>query len=76
MATVPRMTAHADVVDDVELLVPEEETVPEHDLHRILVDLLAAGLVGRFADAADVAVFSRLAWFPTGRTRASGSTPT
>ncbi len=64
MATVPRMTAHADVVDDVELLVPEEETVPEHDLHGILVDLLAAGLVARFADAADVAVFSRLAWFP------------
>jgi Uma2 family endonuclease len=51
-------------LDDVELLAPEEETVPEHDLHRVLVDLLAAGLVDRFADDPRVAVFSRLAWFP------------
>jgi hypothetical protein len=43
---------------------PEEELVPEHDLHRVLVDLLAAGLVARFAEHDDVAVFSRLAWFP------------
>ena len=64
MATVPRMPVYADVEDDVELLVPEEETVPEDDLHGILVDLIRAGLVARFADAADVAVFSRLAWFP------------
>ena len=64
MATVPRMPVYADVEDDVELLVPEEETVPEDDLHGILVDLIRAGLVARFADDADVAVFSRLAWFP------------
>ncbi|MEX0658056.1 MAG: Uma2 family endonuclease [Egibacteraceae bacterium] len=51
-------------LDDVALLAPEEESVPEHDLHRVLVDLLAAGLVERFTDRADVAVFSRLAWFP------------
>jgi len=53
-----------EVDDDVVLLAPEEETVPEHDVHRVLVDLLAAGLVAHFAGAADVAVFSRLAWFP------------
>jgi Uma2 family endonuclease len=51
-------------IDEVELLVPEEETVPESDLHRIQVDLLLAGLSARFADAPDVAVFGRLAWFP------------
>ncbi|HVM13054.1 MAG TPA: Uma2 family endonuclease [Egibacteraceae bacterium] len=56
----------ADVVldSDVELLAPEEEMVPEHDLHRVLVDLIAAGLVARFADRDDVAVFARLGWFP------------
>jgi Uma2 family endonuclease len=64
VAKVPRMSAEGEFDDDVELLVPEEEMVPEHDLHRVLVDLLAAGLVARFADADDVAVFSRLAWFP------------
>jgi Uma2 family endonuclease len=53
-----------DLDDDVELRAPEEEMVPEHDLHRVLVDLLAAGLVDSFADDGDVAVFSRLAWFP------------
>lgn len=63
MATVPHMSA-IDVDDEVVLLAPEEETVPEDDLHRILVDLMAAGLVRRFAAAPDVAVFSRLAWFP------------
>lgn len=63
MATVPHMTA-SDVDDDVVLLAPEEETVPEDDLHRVLVDLMAAGLGRRFAGAPDVAVFARLAWFP------------
>jgi len=63
MATVPHMSA-LEVDDDVVLLAPEEETVPEHDLHRVLVDLLAAGLARRFAPEPDVAVFSRLAWFP------------
>jgi len=58
------MNTALDVDDEVELLVPEEETVPESDLHRIQVDLFAAGLSARFADAADVAVFARLAWFP------------
>jgi Uma2 family endonuclease len=51
-------------VDDVVLLVPEEETVPEHDLHRLLVDQLAAGVRAWFAGHDDVAVHSRLAWFP------------
>ena len=64
MASVPHMSAQLDIDDDVVLLVPEEETVPEHDVHRVLVDLLAAGLVAGFAEDADVAVFSRLAWFP------------
>ncbi len=64
MATVGRVGAQAEVEDDVVLLAPEEETVPEHDVHRVMVDLLAAGLVARFAGAQDVAVFSRLAWFP------------
>lgn len=64
MASVPRMSAQLDIEDDVVLLVPEEETVPEHDVHRVLVDLLAAGLAAGFAEADDVAVFSRLAWFP------------
>lgn len=63
MSTV-RQVATQTEVDDVVLLAPEEETVPEHDVHRVLVDLLAAGLVARFARADDVAVFSRLAWFP------------
>ena len=63
MATVPHMSA-LEVDDDVVLLAPEEETVPEHDLHRVLVDLLAAGLARRFGPEPDVAVFSRLAWFP------------
>lgn len=62
MATVPRMSATD--VDDVVLLAPEVETVPEDDLHRVLVDLLAAGLGRRFAGVPDVAVFARLAWFP------------
>lgn len=64
MATVPSMTAALDVDDEVELLVPEEETVAESDLHRVVVDLVAAGLSARFAEANDVAVFARLAWFP------------
>ena len=64
MATVPPMPWQLDVEDDVVLLAPEEETVPEHDVHRVLVDLLAAGLVALFADRDDVAVFCRLAWFP------------
>lgn len=64
MATVPGMSAHFDVEDDVVLLAPEEETVPEHAVHRVLVDLLAAGLVATLAGADAVAVFSRLAWFP------------
>jgi Uma2 family endonuclease len=64
MASVPGMPSSMDLDDDVELLAPEEEMVPEHDLHRVLVDLLAAGLTARFAGREDVAVFSRLAWFP------------
>lgn len=64
MATVPPMPWQLDVEDDVVLLAPEEETVPEHDVHRVLVDLLAAGLVALFAGRDDVAVFCRLAWFP------------
>lgn len=64
MGNVPRMTHAVDADDDVVLLVPEEEMVPEHDRHRVLVDLLAAGIVARFADRDDVAVFCRLAWFP------------
>ncbi|CAN5888295.1 hypothetical protein BH23ACT8_BH23ACT8_08500 [soil metagenome] len=51
-------------VDDVVLLVPEEETAPEHDLHRLLVDQLLAGVRAWFAGHDDVAVHSRLAWFP------------
>lgn len=54
-------------VDDVVLLVPQEETVPEDDLHRQLVDQLAAGVRACFADDDDVAVHSRLAWFPDKR---------
>lgn len=64
MGNVSRMSPHVELEDDVELLAPEEEMLPEHDLHRVLVDLIAAGLVARFADAGDVAVFARLAWFP------------
>lgn len=63
MASVPDMPADLDL-DDVEMLVPEKEMVPEHDLHRVLVNLIAAGLAARFAGAPDVAVFARLAWFP------------
>ena len=62
MATVSHMSATE--VDDVVLPAPEEETVPEDDLHRVLVDLLAAGLGRRFATSPDVAAFARLAWFP------------
>jgi Uma2 family endonuclease len=64
MTSVPGMSPHLELEDDVELLAPEEEMVPEHDLHRVLVDLIAAGLVARFAKHDDVAVFARLAWFP------------
>lgn len=63
MASVPHMSA-LDVDDDAVLLAPEEEAVPEHDVHRILVDLLAAGLARRFATDPEVTVFSRLGWFP------------
>lgn len=38
--------------------------MPESDVHRGLVDMLAAWLRARFAGRSDVAVFSRLAWFP------------
>lgn len=38
--------------------------VPESDVHRRLVDMLAAWLDARFSDRDDVAVFARLAWFP------------
>lgn len=38
--------------------------MPESDVHRGLVDMLAAWLRARFADRGDVAVFARLAWFP------------
>jgi len=63
MANVQRMPTDLGV-DDVVLLVPEEETVPEHDLHRLLVDQLAAGVRAWFAGHDDVAVHCRLAWFP------------
>lgn len=53
MAAVPRMPVDADLEDDVVLLVPEVETVPEDALHEELVDQLAAGLKARFADRDD-----------------------
>ncbi len=46
------------------LLAPEEEAVPESALHQRTVDLFYAGLAAGFASRADVAVHSRLAWFP------------
>lgn len=64
MASVDPMATSLDVDDDVELLAPEVEPMPEEHLHRVLVDQMAAGLSARFAAADDVAVFARLAWFP------------
>ena len=60
--TLHAMPVSAD--DDVVLLVPEEETVPESAGHQRLVDLLYAGIAARYGDADDVAVHCRLAWFP------------
>lgn len=50
--------------DDVVLLRPETESVPESDGHRRVVDLLAAGLEAVFVDESDVLVCCRMAWFP------------
>lgn len=38
--------------------------VPESGLHEATVDLLRDGLMARYLDAPDVAVFCRLGWFP------------
>ena len=50
--------------DDVVLLAPEEETVPEDEAHLVAVDRFYAGLGARFVGSPDVRVFCRLAWFP------------
>lgn len=61
--TMPTL-AQVEAIDDVVLLAPEFELVPEDSEHARLVDLLYAGLAARFADVPDVAVHVRLGWFP------------
>lgn len=51
-------------VDDVVLLRPEHEPVPEDVEHARLVDMLFAGFSALLAGRNDHAVFERLAWFP------------
>lgn len=62
----PTLASVSSTVDShgVALLAPEFETVPEHPDHARIVDLLAAGLMARFREQSDVAVHSRIAWFP------------
>lgn len=58
--TLPSM----DPVDDVVLLRPETEHVPEDSVHAAVVNRLVNGLTSRYRTRGDVVVCDRLGWFP------------